>query len=70
MLYSQDIVDTINDLEIPRYGLAGKLIDKKVRENMDISPEENKIIANLSRAGKEIIGLWFRCISVCRFEHS
>ena len=56
MLYSQDIVDTINDLEIPRYGLAGKLIDKKVRENMDISPDENKIIANLSRAGKEIIG--------------
>jgi len=56
MLYSKDIVDTINQLEIPRYGLAGKLIDKEIRKNMDITPEENKIINNLSRAGKEIIG--------------
>ena len=56
MLYSQDIVDTINDLEIPRYGLASKLIDKKTLENMDITAEEQKIIKNLSRAGKEIIG--------------
>ncbi len=56
MLYSQDIVDTINDLEIPRYGLAGKLVDKKNLENMDITGEENQIIKNLSRAGKEIIG--------------
>ncbi len=56
MLYSQDIVNTINDLEIPRYGLAGKLVDKKTLENMDIIGEESQIIKNLSRAGKEIIG--------------
>lgn len=55
-LYSQNIVDTINALEIPRYGLAGKLLDKKTLETMDITPEEQQIIKNLSRAGKEIIG--------------
>lgn len=56
MLYSQDTVDIINDLEIPRYGLAQKLLNKSTLENMDITAEEQKIIKNLSRAGKEIIG--------------
>lgn len=56
MLYKQDIVDTINDLEIPRYCLAQKLQDKNVLEKMNISIEEQQIIKNLSRAGKEIIG--------------
>lgn len=56
MLYKQDIVDTINDLEIPRYCLAQKLQDKNVLEKMNISTEEQQVIKNLSRAGKEIIG--------------
>ncbi|MBQ8750545.1 MAG: DEAD/DEAH box helicase family protein [Alphaproteobacteria bacterium] len=55
-LYSKEIVDIINSLEIPRYGLAGKLIDKKELEKIKLTVEEDKIIKNLSRAGKEIIG--------------
>lgn len=55
-LYSQEIVDVINSLEIPRYGLAGKLIDKKELEKIKLTTEEDRIIKNLSRAGKEIIG--------------
>ncbi len=56
MLYSKKVVDTINDLNIPRYGLAQELLPKETLAKMDISPDDKKIMSNLSRAGKEIIG--------------
>ncbi|MBZ0198592.1 MAG: DEAD/DEAH box helicase family protein [Ignavibacteriaceae bacterium] len=52
-LYSQTIVDIINRLELPRYGLANYLIndaDDKASSN------EKIIIDNLSRAGRRLIG--------------
>ncbi len=52
-LYSQNIVDTINGLDLPRYGLGNYII-----QNPTIKPtkEEEVIIANLSRAGKRLMG--------------
>lgn len=52
-LYSKDIIDIINSLDLPRYGL-GNHINPKTK----IKPvkEEEIIIANLSRAGKRLMG--------------
>jgi len=52
-LYSQKIVDTINGLDLPRYGLGNYIL-----QNPTVKPtkEEEVIIANLSRAGKRLMG--------------
>ena len=52
-LYSDDVVNAINRLDLPRYGL-GNYINPKAA----IRPgkEEELIIANLSRAGKRLMG--------------
>ncbi|MFQ5604645.1 MAG: NgoFVII family restriction endonuclease, partial [bacterium] len=52
-LYSEEVVDAINRLNLPRYGL-GNYID----EQSTIKPtqKEEVIIANLSRAGKRLKG--------------
>ncbi|MGD0022409.1 MAG: helicase-related protein [Smithellaceae bacterium] len=52
-LYSDNIVKLINGLELPRYGLGNYINPQAV-----ISPtkEEELIIANLSRAGKRLMG--------------
>ncbi|MFD0795152.1 helicase-related protein [Mucilaginibacter litoreus] len=52
-LYSADVVNCINNLSIPRYGLGNYLTDRPlVRPTSD----EQSIIANLSRAGKRLVG--------------
>lgn len=52
-LYSQSVVDTINHLELPRYGLKNYILD-----HPPVSPtnEEKVIIDNLSRAGRRLMG--------------
>ncbi len=52
-LYSQDVVNIINDLDLARYGMANFLDD-----NSPIKPSANEqtIIDNLSRAGKRLKG--------------
>lgn len=52
-LYSTKIVDIINDLQLPRYGLGNFLEQKPA---IKASKEEEQIIANLSRAGKRLMG--------------
>lgn len=52
-LYSPDIVDIINSLELPRYGLGNYIVPRPVGKP---SNEEEVIIANLSRAGKRLMG--------------
>ncbi len=52
-LYSVDIVDTINTLHVPRYGL-GKY--KKKNSNINPTKEEEIIISNLFNAGKRLMG--------------
>ncbi|MEN6510361.1 MAG: helicase-related protein [Chloroherpetonaceae bacterium] len=52
-LYSKKVVDIINSLNLPRYGL-GKYINDK--SGLKPTKEEETIIANLSRAGKRLMG--------------
>lgn len=52
-LYDDKIVNIINNLHLARYGL-GNYIDKQ-KDNL-ATPEERKIIENLSRAGKRLMG--------------
>lgn len=56
-LYSDGIVDIINGLDLPRYGL-GNYINPKVGAGSKPAPnkDEELIIANLSRAGKRLMG--------------
>ena len=52
-LYSDKVVDSINNLDLPRYGLQQFLIDKPL-----ITPTkaEAQVIQNLSRAGRRLMG--------------
>lgn len=52
-LYSQKIVDTINSLDLPRYGLGNYILQKP---SITPSKDEEVIISNLSRAGKRLMG--------------
>jgi superfamily II DNA or RNA helicase len=52
-LYSQDVVDLIDHLELPRYGLA-----ERIHPNPTVRPTETEAITilNLSRAGRRLMG--------------
>ena len=52
-LYSGAVVDQINALHVPRYGL-GLYVDLIAEKNA--SATERKVIANLGRAGKRLMG--------------
>jgi len=52
-LYSQKIVDIINGLELPRYGLQSYLNEKPLTKP---TKEEEQIMQNLSRAGRRLMG--------------
>jgi SNF2 family DNA or RNA helicase len=52
-LYNQKVIDTLNDLKLPRYGL-GNYVSQKSREPP--TPKETKILDDLSRAGKRLMG--------------
>jgi len=52
-LYTQQIVDIINGLDLPRYGLGNYIVQKPT---IKPTKEEEVIIANLSRAGKRLMG--------------
>jgi superfamily II DNA or RNA helicase len=52
-LYSDQVVDTVRMLHLPRYGLANYL-----KPTLDVPPsqDEAEVMDNLSRAGKRLIG--------------
>jgi SNF2 family DNA or RNA helicase len=52
-LYSDTVVDVINHLSLPRYGL-GNYISTKASQS--VSAEEKRQLDNLSRAGKRLMG--------------
>ena len=52
-LYSKNIVDTLNTLNLPRYGLQKFLNDKPL---IKATKEEEVLMANLSHAGKRLMG--------------
>ncbi len=52
-LYSQEVVDTVNDLYLPRYGLGNYVAD---HPGAPPTTEEERQIGDLSRAGKRLMG--------------
>jgi len=52
-LYRDSVVDVIQNLSLPRYGLANYL---HPRAEKGASPEEKRILDNLNRAGRRLIG--------------
>lgn len=50
-LYAPEVVQIINDLHLPRYGLGNYLLP-----DAPADPQEQKIIQDLSRAGKRLMG--------------
>ncbi|HAA34397.1 MAG TPA: NgoFVII family restriction endonuclease [Firmicutes bacterium] len=53
-MYSEDVVNLINQLDLPRYGL-GNFINSGNSSNR-VTPAEQKILNNLSKAGKQLMG--------------
>lgn len=52
-LYSEAVVNLINDLSLPRYGL-GQYVNE--RQAKSATPEEKRQLENLSRAGQRLMG--------------
>ena len=52
-LYSQQVVDTVNDLHLPRYGLGNYVADNP---GTPPTTAEDRQIDDLSRAGKRLMG--------------
>lgn len=50
-LFSNEVVDIIGQLQLPRYGLKGYLV-----AGATLSPEESRIVDDLSRAGARLKG--------------
>ena len=53
LLYSDRVVDVINALNLPRYGVGNLAIDKPIKTTTD---REQQILDGLSRAGKRLMG--------------
>jgi len=52
-MYADEVVDAIDELNLPRYGLANYLRKHPLQAP---SPAEKQILADLSRAGKRLMG--------------
>jgi len=52
-LYTDNVVDTINGLDLPRYGLGNYVVDKPKQLP---TPRESKILDDLSRGGRRLMG--------------
>ena len=57
-LFADDVVDTINGLELPRYGLGNFVIPNHLNYLPPVppTPDEAKVLEDLSRAGKRLMG--------------
>ncbi len=53
MLYAPDVVDVINHLDLPRYGLANYVAPPAAEPP---TPNEARVLDDLSRAGKRLMG--------------
>lgn len=68
-LYSKEMIDLMENLKLPRYGLIHYLDEKKAA---DASAYEKALIENLSRAGERMMGFcrstFFKRIDSCGFS--
>ena len=64
LLYSDRVVDVINELNLPRYGLGNFVLEGKSKKEkgkrktlgLELSESEQKILDNLSHAGRRLMG--------------
>ena len=55
LLYSNEVVNIISDLNLPRYGV-GEYLLQQYASAKDVDPEYKNVIGDLARAGKRLIG--------------
>lgn len=55
-LYGPDVVDAINHLNLPRYGLGNYVVSRLATRGAQLTKEEFQVLANLSRAGRRLMG--------------
>ncbi|GAC1435424.1 MAG: helicase-related protein [Ktedonobacteraceae bacterium] len=55
-LYSEQVLTTINRLNLPRYGLANYLVSDTKQKGLAPTASERQSIKNLSRGGKRLMG--------------
>lgn len=55
-LYSEQVSETINSLTLPRYGLANYISPLTATQRLQLSPADTQQLANLSHAGKRLMG--------------
>ena len=53
LLYADPVVDAVNNLKLPRYGLRNYIDEEPPKP---LTPTEELIVADLSRAGKRLMG--------------
>ncbi len=67
-LYSDDMVDTMRELKLPRYGLSLYIDEKKIA---DANASDRQYLNNLSRAGARMMGFcmstFFKRIDSCGY---
>ncbi len=56
ILYSENVVNLLNNLNLPRYGLGNYIITEKQTKTNKITDAELTQLKNLSRAGKRLMG--------------
>ncbi|MCQ2257284.1 MAG: SNF2-related protein [Bacteroidaceae bacterium] len=68
-LYSDDMIDIMKELKLPRYGLSKYIDEKKVA---DAGKTDKQMLDNLSRAGHRMMGFcmstFFKRIDSCGFS--
>ena len=55
-LYAESVVETMNGLTLPRYGLANYIAKLTKAQRNQLGPAESKQLDSLSRAGKRLMG--------------
>ncbi len=55
-LYSANVLSTINQLNLPRYGLANYLVSDAKQKSLAPLSQEKLTVKNLSRGGKRLMG--------------
>ena len=55
-LYAESVIEAINVLTLPRYGLANYILPQRQHKALRVTPAETQQLASLSRAGKRLMG--------------
>lgn len=56
ILYAESVVEAVNSLTLPRYGLANYIAKLTKAQRSQLTPAESRQLDSLSRAGKRLMG--------------